>query len=276
MFLATSKTIYVQFNKLFLILGELSQLFLSNCIEKEVKEMGKFNLLLFDLDDTLLKNSSWFLDGLTRCLAVHPLTNKLNAAKFLDILKQPPRYLIEKLISGEYSASEFKRARWEFALRKFDLLIEIERLDELDNLFYKTSMKCITVNEQIKSLVKDLGEHFELGIVTNGLYNPQQKLINMGLGEIFSKEKVFHAEQLGYRKPDPRIYYKALDHFDKKTSETLFIGDSWTHDVIAPLEIGMEAIWVNLNNVLPPTLHKPFAVVSEISEIREVLLSKKI
>jgi 5'-nucleotidase len=251
--------------------------FLGSGTQKKVlkgEKMKKFNLLLFDLDDTLLDNSSWFDDGLTHCLAKHPLTNELNATTFLEMLKRPPRYLIEMLISGEYSPSEFKRARWEYTLKQFNLSTDIEALDQLDNLFYKTSMNFITVNERITSLVKDLGENFELGIVTNGLYNPQQKLINMGLGEIFSNDKVFHAEQLGYRKPDSRIYYKALDHFDKEPSETLFIGDSWTHDVIAPMEFGMEAIWVNFKNILPPTSHKPFAVVSDITEIRDVLLSK--
>lgn len=238
--------------------------------------MKKFSLLLFDLDDTLLYNSSWFDDGLTHCLAKHPLTKELNAVTFLEMLKRPPRYLIEKLISGDYSPSEFKRERWEYALKQFNLSTDTEALDQLDNFFYKTSMDFITVNERITSLVKDLDEDFELGIVTNGLYDPQQKLINMGLGEIFSSDKVFHAEQLGYRKPDPRIYYKALDYFVKEPNETLFIGDSWTHDVIAPMEVGMEAIWVNFKNVLPPTSHKPFAVVSDISEIRDILLSKKV
>ncbi|WP_137789254.1 HAD family hydrolase [Bacillus sp. E(2018)] len=236
--------------------------------------MKKHNLLLFDLDDTLLKNSSWFDDGFTHSLAKHPVTNKLNAATFLELFKQPPRYLIEKLISSEYSPSTFKRARWEYVLKQFNLSIDIDALDELDNLFYETSMNYIKIDDSITSLVIDLSRNFELGIVTNGLYDPKQKLINMGLGEIFSDNKVFHAEQLGYRKPDPRIYYKALEYFDREPSETIFIGDSWTHDVIAPIEVGMEAIWVNLKNDLPPTSHKPFAIVSDITEIRDVLLSK--
>ncbi|MBH0168214.1 HAD family hydrolase [Fictibacillus sp. 18YEL24] len=236
--------------------------------------MSTFSLLLLDLDDTLLKNSSWFDDGFTHFIRNHPLTNHLHAPKLLELFKQPPRNLIEKLISNEYSPSAFKRARWEYVLKHFNLSMDMESLDGLDNLFLKTSMDFITVNDAITSLVIDLSRNFELGIVTNGLYDPKQKLVNMGLGEIFSDDKVFHAEQLGYRKPNPNIYLKALEYFDRKPSETLFIGDSWTHDVIAPMEVGMEAIWVNVNNVLPPTSHKPFAIVSDIAEIRDVLLSK--
>ena len=128
--------------------------------------------------------------------------------------------MIENLISGEYSPLEFKRARWNYTLEQFNLTIDIEALDQLDTLFYKTSIDFITVKESITNLVDDLNKHYELGIVTNGLYDPNQKLFNMGLGELFSNDKVFHAEKLGYRKPDPRIYYKALDYFNKKPSET--------------------------------------------------------
>jgi 5'-nucleotidase len=240
------------------------------------EKMKKFSLLLFDLDDTLLDNSSWFDDGLIQCLAKHPLTNELDAATFLEILKRPPRYLIDKLISGEYNPLEFKRARWKYILELFNLTTDIEALDQLDTLFYKTSMDFITVNKPLSSLVNDLSKYYEMGIVTNGLYDPQQKLINMGLGEVFSNDKVFHAEKLGYRKPDPRIYYKALDYFNKKPSETLFIGDSWTHDVIAPMENGIEAIWVNFRNLLPPTSHTPYAIVSDVTEIRDILLNKSL
>jgi 5'-nucleotidase len=238
------------------------------------EKMKKISLLLFDLDDTLLDNSSWFDEGLTHCLVKHPLTNKLDAVAFLEKLKRPPRYMIDKLISGEYNPLEFKRARWKYALQQFNLTTEIEIVDQLDTLFYKTSMDFITVNRSVSSLVNDLSEHYEMGIVTNGLYDPQQKLNNMGLGELLNSDKVFHAEKLGYRKPDPRIYSTALNYFNKKPSETLFIGDSWAHDVIAPMENGMKAIWVNSRNVLPATSHMPYAIVSEITEIRDILLSK--
>ncbi|MCA1054279.1 HAD-IA family hydrolase [Rossellomorea aquimaris] len=236
--------------------------------------MKKISLLLFDLDDTLLDNSSWFDKGLTQCLSKHPLTINVDTVLFLELVKKPPRSLIDKLISGEYNTVEFKRARWKYALEQFNLTTDIETLDQLDTLFYKTSMDYITVNKSVLCLLNDLSKEYELGVVTNGLYDPQQKLMNMGLGKRLNSDKVFHAEQLGYRKPDPRIYSKALDYFNKQPSETLFIGDSWTHDVVAPMENGMEAIWVNSRNVSPSTSHMPYAIVSEIMEIRDLLLSK--
>jgi 5'-nucleotidase len=54
--------------------------------------MKKISLLLFDLDDTLLNNSSWFDDGLTLFLAKHPPTKNVDAVSFLEIVKKPQRY----------------------------------------------------------------------------------------------------------------------------------------------------------------------------------------
>jgi 5'-nucleotidase len=107
-------------------------------------------------------------------------------------------------------------------------------------------MDFITVDRSVLSLVNDLSKCYELGIVTNGLYDPQQKLINMGLGELLNSDKVFHAEQLGYRKPDQRIYSKALDYFNKKPSETLFIGDSWVQDVV----VHWKMVWKQYGRIL--------------------------
>lgn len=89
----------------------------------------------------------------------------------------------------------------------------------------------------------------------------------MGLSEVFSDDSIFHAEQFGYRKPDSEIYSVTLEYFGKKPNETLFIGDSWTHDVVGPMEVGMEAIWVNSKGASPTTKHIPIAVVSDVTEI---------
>ncbi|WP_034756851.1 hypothetical protein [Rossellomorea vietnamensis] len=85
--------------------------------------MEKYSLLLFDLDDTLLENSSWFDDGLVQTLAEHPLTKGMDEQQFLKKIKQPPRFLIDKLVSGELTTFEFKRERWKSALDSFEVNI---------------------------------------------------------------------------------------------------------------------------------------------------------
>ena len=134
-------------------------------------------------------------------------------------------------------------------------------------------MACNGINNSIISLLNELKTHYDLGIVSNGLYDSRLKILQMGLSKVFSNDTIFHAEQLGRRKPDPEIYSAALERFGRRPEETLFIGDFWTHDVVGPIEAGMDAIWVNAKNLSKTTVHTPIAVVSDVTEIRDILLN---
>ncbi|MGF9964309.1 HAD family hydrolase [Bacillus rhizoplanae] len=234
--------------------------------------MNKYSLLLFDLDDTLL-DSNWFKVGLIKTLETHPITRNLDASVFLEKKLHAPKSLLERFKNRELTPAEFRRARWKHAFSHFNVLPDIELIDELDTLFLKTGMACSGINNSIISLLNELKTHYDLGIVSNGLYDPRLKILQMGLSEVFSNDTIFHAEQLGYRKPNPEIYTVALDHFGKKPEETLFIGDSWTHDVVGPIKAGMDAIWVNTKGLSKTTTHIPIAIVSEVTEIRHILFN---
>jgi putative hydrolase of the HAD superfamily len=205
---------------------------------------------------------------------MHSVTRYLDASLFLEQVMQVPNSLLERFKSRELTPTEFKRARWRHAFTHFNLHPNVEVIDQFDTLFFKTSMAYIEINKSVTSLLNELKRHYDVGIVTNGLYDSRMKIRQMGLSEVFSEDTIFHAEHLGYRKPDPEIYIAALKHFGKEPKETLFIGDSWTHDVVGPMEIGMEAIWVNGKGLSPSTKHIPVAVVSDVTEIRNILLKR--
>ncbi len=236
----------------------------------EDQELSNHSLLLFDLDETLL-SSSWFEAGMIRTLGLHPFTRTLDASLFLEKKLNVPKPLLEQFKSRELTPLEFKRARWRHAFAYFNLFPELEVIDEIDELFLKTGMDCIEENDSVTRLLNDLRKTFRLGIVTNALYDAHLKISQMGLSSIFSTETIFQAEKLGYRKPDPEIYSAALDHFGKKPNETIFVGDSWVHDVVGAMDVGMEAIWVNSKGLSQTTSHIPYAVVSDITELRDIL-----
>ncbi|MBS4218822.1 HAD family hydrolase [Bacillus sp. FJAT-49711] len=233
--------------------------------------MIKHRLLLIDLDDTLL-SSTWFYDGLKKTIKIHPLTEKLDEVIFFEKMRNVPKYLLEKLTRKELTPLEFRRERWRQSFAYFDVVYDIELLDEIDGLFLKISMDYIIENKKLIDLLNDLQAHYQLGIVTNGLYDPRIKIKKMQLSVVFPDDCIFDAEQLGYRKPDQEIYLAALNHFGKEPRETLFIGDSWTHDIVGPMEVGMDAIWVNKKGIKKRTPHHPFAIVSDILEVRSILL----
>lgn len=204
---------------------------------------------------------------------MHSITSTLDASVFLEQMLHPPKIILESFKKRELSPEAFKKARWSHALSYFNVRSDAILIDEIDMLFIKTSMDYVRANETILDLLKDLKQYYEVGIVTNGLYDPRLKIQQMGLAEVFRDETIFHAEQLGYHKPDPRIYTIALELFGKKPDETLFIGDSWTHDVVGPMEAGIDSIWVNPKGLPQITNHIPIAIVPDVTEIRRLLLN---
>jgi putative hydrolase of the HAD superfamily len=57
--------------------------------------------------------------------------------------------------------------------------------------------------------------------------------------------RVFSSSQLGLRKPDPRIFQECLRTLKADPSETIYVGNSFLHDVVGAKGAGLRSIWVN-------------------------------
>lgn len=83
----------------------------------------------------------------------------------------------------------------------------------------------------------------KLGIVSNGQrVFSEQELRVFDLYDRF--DVVVFSSDLGYQKPDPRIYATALELMEIPAHNTLFIGDNRENDVAAPLRLDMQALHV--------------------------------
>lgn len=57
--------------------------------------------------------------------------------------------------------------------------------------------------------------------------------------------RVFSSSQLGLRKPDPRIFHECLRTLKADPSETIYVGNSYLHDVVGAKSAGLRCIWVD-------------------------------
>lgn len=53
------------------------------------------------------------------------------------------------------------------------------------------------------------------------------------------------SSELGYRKPTREFYESALRICGASAAESLFVGDDWEADVLAPRRSGLQAVWLN-------------------------------
>lgn len=120
--------------------------------------------------------------------------------------------------------------------------------------------------------MKELG--LRLAVVTNGIADTQrEKLERFGLTERF--EYIFIDTEIGYSKPDPRIFAYALDKMQLRAEEVWMIGDNIRWDVGGPRAVGITGVWINSKQVVLP---ENFEIVPDLHcdsllEVAEVIKS---
>ena len=122
-------------------------------------------------------------------------------------------------------------------------------------------------------LMKSLG--LRLAVVTNGIADTQrEKLERFRLTERF--EHIFIDTEIGYSKPDPRIFEYALDKMNLNAEDVWMIGDNIRWDVGGPQAIGITGVWINTKQVVIP---EDYEIVPELHcdsllEVAEALQTK--
>ncbi|MDB0601663.1 YjjG family noncanonical pyrimidine nucleotidase [Tenacibaculum maritimum] len=90
-----------------------------------------------------------------------------------------------------------------------------------------------------------LKEKYELHIITNGFKEVQHlKMEKSGIKKYFTH--IITAESIGVKKPDPKIFAYAMKLAKATPKNSIMIGDSYEADVIGGLDMGMSAIYCNL------------------------------
>jgi putative hydrolase of the HAD superfamily len=85
-------------------------------------------------------------------------------------------------------------------------------------------------------------EIVKMALITNGSSEKQRaKIIRFGLSSFF--EFCFIEEEVGFGKPDIRIFETALAKMGLKADEAWMVGDNLVWDVEAPQKVGIFAVW---------------------------------
>ena len=108
-----------------------------------------------------------------------------------------------------------------------------------------------------------------LALVTNGSRRTQRmKIERFGLEPIF--DAILIEGELGFGKPDPRVYELALSRLGHSRADTWMVGDHLEWDVAAPQQLGIYGIWVDAQSKGVPrdSPVKPDLTVRSIVELQ--------
>jgi putative hydrolase of the HAD superfamily len=85
-----------------------------------------------------------------------------------------------------------------------------------------------------------------LGIITDGLALKQyEKVLRLGIDSFFSN--VFISDEIGIRKPNPKMYAWALEKTKFVPERTLYVGDRFDYDIVPAKKIGMKTCLIHRN-----------------------------
>jgi FMN phosphatase YigB (HAD superfamily) len=121
-------------------------------------------------------------------------------------------------------------------------------------------------------LLRALGERALLAVVSNFDYTPTALdiLERAGVADLF--QAVVVSDEVGWRKPHPEIFSRALGHLGVEPARALFVGDRADIDVVGAQRMGMPAVWINREaQPLPPGIDPPDYEVRDLAELARIV-----
>jgi putative hydrolase of the HAD superfamily len=235
--------------------------------------MPKPRLILFDLDNTLLHLHEYWEESMKEAFKQTAVTSTIEINELYSIFKEQDELYCKLYDEGVISLWEFRRDRFIKTLEHFNRLATNEDAIQFHELFTSLTNHFIKPSAKLDHTLALLSEKYLIGIVTNGTPDFQRnKIKQLGISRYFKDEHLFISEEVGYSKPAKEIYQMAMDTFHVEANEVVFVGDSLKNDVIAPMNHGMLAIWVNNHSEQLPANVTPYAIITEIEQLEQILL----
>ena len=109
----------------------------------------------------------------------------------------------------------------------------------LDSRFSRPgAMRIFPEATEVLSVLQDM--HYRLGIVSNWSWDLRNRVAQVELDPYF--EVVWASAYAGCNKPHPGILFQVLVQMDLSARRTLYVGDSYRHDVVGARNAGLDAV----------------------------------
>jgi putative hydrolase of the HAD superfamily len=198
--------------------------------------------IFFDLDNTI-----WDFDAnsrlvLTDLFLEFNLENRcgVKLEEFIQEYEKINHILWDRLRKNEITKEQLRSSRFYNSMQSFGY-DDFELGYTLEEEYVKRSpYQKILVPDAIEVL-KKLSHNFKLHIITNGFREVQHiKIDNCGIKEYFSN--IFISEEIGFSKPDKKIFEFSLKSACSRLENSIMVGDDLNIDVIGAINCGMRAI----------------------------------
>ncbi len=196
--------------------------------------MDTLKAVFFDLYDTLVYADRRLLENkLKWCAEVCGVPLKLFSEAWKSLV-------VERNLGKFPEAEDRVRAILRLLNAKEHQTL-IDRIVEAEHNFLKYGI--FLFDDAIDTLKYLLKKDLKVGLVSNASPSVRVVLQNCKIDEYMNCTII--SSDVGYRKPDPRIYQVAMKVLEVNASDCLFVGDGNDGELDGAHKLGMNTIWIN-------------------------------
>lgn len=187
--------------------------------------------VLFDLDGTLLNRD----ESVVRF--IHNQYDRLNSL----VGHIPRETYIKRFIELDQRGYVWKDKVYQQLAKEF-LITKMTWEELLQDYITEFKHHCVPFPNLITTLEKLKTSNIRLAIITNGRGQFQLDNIKaLGIEKYF--DTILISEWEGIKKPDSKIFKRAMKQLNVSTNQSIFVGDHPENDVKAAQNAGMKGIW---------------------------------
>ena len=221
--------------------------------------------IFFDLDHTLWDFDKNSMLAFKRVFKKFKIIIEFDA--FLKIYEPINVEYWKKYREDKVSKENLRRGRLIDSFNFFDLIYTTEKIDEIADAYIKELPFDNHLFEGALEILDYLILKYRLHIITNGFEEVQhKKLKNSGIDHYFST--VTTSEEVGLKKPNPKVFLTALNKANSLPTQSVMIGDSLEADILGANNIGMQTIFYNYRN---ESISKKIKSINSLLEIKNYL-----
>lgn len=226
----------------------------------------KYNLFLFDLDDTLLDFKA--SERLSFFLALQSLGVKTDLEKLFGEYQIENRALWKLFEENKTTKEHLKVERFRKIFQANGIGIDPKVASER---YLDTLPETVVLIDFAVEICDWLKGHGEIGILTNGIESVQHKRIkNSKLAPYINFISV--SEECGYAKPDVRFFeYSAKKASAFTKHSAILVGDREEADILGAHNFGMDSCWFNPDKKSRVTPATPTFEIKHLSELKKLI-----
>ncbi len=222
----------------------------------------------FDADDALWDFTAVMWESLDLALAAG---RSIRPDAVAGLTKERLAAVRDRLVVEERAGTDRHVRLSDVRRRSFAVALEengtadVELADAMADAYFANRHGEVQLFGEVVEVIDRLTDRYVLGLVTNGNTDPER-------GDLRGRFSFrLGADDIGIRKPDPRLFTMAAAAAPCHPNELVYVGDQPDKDVAAPQSVGCRGVWLNRTGEPCPPGIEPDAVIASLEELPAVL-----